>query len=314
MERLCPVPIWKCNDCLNYKRLDEFNKSYTIPNRPVQYKCKKCEKKYRQKYVENIKIKNKNYLINNRGKILTYQQKWRYKNWDSYQEKRKKYRADNKKQISAQRHDYYLKNKEKISQSHKQWTRENKEKIRKQKQEYQFKHRKKYAENARRWRKNNPERERQNRQKYTKFRRQNDPQYALRVRLSDRLKSFLKHEKGGRTSESLIGYSMLEFKNHLEKAFIEGMSWEKFLAGKIDIHHIVPNAAFKYTTAEEKSFKLCWSLKNLCPEWREINRKLNDYLPDGTRAMNLTNKITTQEEFDYWYPRCLALRLAVRNE
>lgn len=246
-------------------------------------------------------------------KCKTCFNKWHFANRDDRLAKKRAYNIITKNERKIKAHQYYLQNKEKINQYNKQWAIENKEKIKQQKQKYQTENRQKYTENMRRWRKENPERERQNRQKYAKFRRQNDPQYVLRVRLSGRLKSFLKNEKGGRTSESLIGYSMHKLKNHLEKAFIEGMSWEKFLAGKIDIHHIVPNAAFKYTTIEEKGFKLCWSLKNLCPEWREINRELNDYLPDGTRAMNLTNKITTQEEFDYWYSRCLAMRLVVRN-
>ena len=305
---LCLVPLWECYGCLSYKRAEEFNKSYTISCRPVQHKCKICEKEYRRQNKEKISLRQKKYAQSHREIVNKHVRNWRVKN----RNKRRLYLEQNKEKIAKQRREYYLKNKENILKQNKQWNKNNKEKVQKQKQKYQIENREKHTENMRRWRKENPDRERKNRQKYAKFKRQNDPKYALRARLGSLLKHFLKNEKRGQTTKSLVGYSMQELKTHIEKSFIEGMCWDQFLLGEIEIHHIVPNSAFEYITPTDEAFYLCWSLKNLCPEWKTINRKLNDDLPDGTKAKNLNEKIKTQEQFDYWYPRCLAMRLAIR--
>lgn len=288
------IPIWNCFSCHNFKRVEDFNKSNTIKHRPVQHKCKLCEKEYQQQ---------------KRDHIRKYQKEWTKKNQNHHNKKRQEYMSKNKENIKKQRQDYYIKNKENIDTYNRQWAKDNKDKVNLQKQEYRENHREQCNKNAKKWRDNNKEKV----YKYYKDRRKTDPQFSLRLRLSSLLKHYLGNEKRGQTTEKVIGYSMSVLKEHIEKSFFSDMNWEKFLKGEIEIHHIIPNTAFEYKTQDDIGFKLCWQLKNLCPEWRVLNRKLNDYMPDGTVARDLKDKIITQERFDQWYSRCLAMRLVARN-
>ena len=72
--------------------------------------------------------------------------------------------------------------------------------------------------------------------------------------------------KKAKTNE-ILGYSALELKEHIEKKFTEGMSWDNW--GKWHIDHIIPLSKF------DKSEKLSIinSLDNLQPLWAADNLK-----------------------------------------
>jgi len=48
--------------------------------------------------------------------------------------------------------------------------------------------------------------------------------------------------------------------------------------------HIIPISHFRFTSVKDKEFKMCWSLNNLQPLWKEINStksaKINFYSED----------------------------------
>jgi methylmalonyl-CoA mutase N-terminal domain/subunit len=50
------------------------------------------------------------------------------------------------------------------------------------------------------------------------------------------------------------------------------MTWEKFLAGEIDIDHVRPRMTFSYSATADPQFKECWALSNLRPMWARENR------------------------------------------
>ena len=83
----------------------------------------------------------------------------------------------------------------------------------------------------------------------------------------------LKGNKQGRKWENLVGYSCEELRNHLEKLFKIGMTWEIFLQGKIHIDHIIPRSWWIYESPDDSEFKQCWALCNLQPLWNEDNIK-----------------------------------------
>lgn len=76
----------------------------------------------------------------------------------------------------------------------------------------------------------------------------------------------------------LVGYSYEDFKNHMEKLFLEGMSWENH--GEWHVDHKIPVSKF-----EILDIKIINSLDNLQPLWAKDNlRKGNriepgDYVP-----------------------------------
>ena len=103
------------------------------------------------------------------------------------------------------------------------------------------------------------------------LRRKNDPKYAMLKRLRDRLSQALKR-KGIRKTKStmnLCGCSLDELKAHLEKQFVENMSWENRSSWHID--HIRPCASFDLTEIEQQ--KQCFHFTNLQPLWAADNFK-----------------------------------------
>lgn len=65
----------------------------------------------------------------------------------------------------------------------------------------------------------------------------------------------------------LIGCSIEQLKQHLEKQFKLGMSW--FNYGKWHVDHIKPCASFDLTDIEQQ--KQCFNYTNLQPLWAEEN-------------------------------------------
>ncbi|WP_324727144.1 hypothetical protein [Pseudomonas chlororaphis] len=75
----------------------------------------------------------------------------------------------------------------------------------------------------------------------------------------------------GRTTLEL-GYSTEEFKTHIERQFLHGMSWENRSDWHID--HIIPLASFDLTDSGER--RAANSLANLRPIWAADNLQKSD--------------------------------------
>jgi hypothetical protein len=89
--------------------------------------------------------------------------------------------------------------------------------------------------------------------------------------------SLRKGAKAGRKWEVLVGYTVDDLMAHLERQFIDGMSWNNY--GDWHIDHVIPKAAFNYTSPEHADFIRCWGLNNLQPLWAVDNMKKSDSLP-----------------------------------
>ncbi|MBB4192796.1 hypothetical protein [Rhizobium aethiopicum] len=75
--------------------------------------------------------------------------------------------------------------------------------------------------------------------------------------------------KAGKRTFDILGYTVDELKDHLERQFTEGMSWDNY--GDWHIDHIRPLASFEYSTPECLQFKMAWCLSNLQPLWGSEN-------------------------------------------
>lgn len=105
---------------------------------------------------------------------------------------------------------------------------------------------------------------------YVMFRYNNDILYKLSHNIRNRIKTFLKTKNITKNNPTfnIVGCTPEFLKEHIEKQFTEGMSWE--LMGKyIHIDHIIPLASAK---TEEEIYKLC-HYSNLQPLWEEDNLK-----------------------------------------
>jgi len=84
------------------------------------------------------------------------------------------------------------------------------------------------------------------------------------------------HSKGkSLVVEQRLGYSINDLKIHLGKQFTKGMSWDKYMEGRIHIDHIVPQSSFN--TADDSEWRECWSMSNLRPMWAGENIRKSDH-------------------------------------
>jgi len=103
---------------------------------------------------------------------------------------------------------------------------------------------------------------------------------TIRCRLNQSIKGSiwksLKSNKAGRPWESLVGYTVVQLKKHLERLFVEGMAWDNY--GKWHIDHKIPKSVFNFSKPEDLDFKRCWALENLQPLWARDNINKRDKL------------------------------------
>lgn len=167
----------------------------------------------------------------------------------------KKYRQENPDAASASTKNWAIKNPEKVRAKSKKWALENRER--------------KIA-NAKSWREMN----RQYLREYWSQRRC-QPEHRIAHSMSVRLYSLITDKKNTRT-EDLIGYKKEELLLHLERQFLDGMSWENY--GQWHVDHIVPVSAFNIRSKNDiEEIRACWALSNLRPLWASDNiRKSNN--------------------------------------
>lgn len=124
----------------------------------------------------------------------------------------------------------------------------------------------------REWRRAHPEA----RAKYMKERRQSDERLVVYGRVQCQFGRLVRGGRIGAKSRRLfetLGYSVEDLVRHLERQFTQGMSWDAFKRGEIHIDHIVPVAAFSFTSPEDDEFKACFALTNLRPMWARENQR-----------------------------------------
>lgn len=116
-----------------------------------------------------------------------------------------------------------------------------------------------------------------------------NPMYKLIIKVRKLMTYSLKEKKMYRNWEKFVGYTAHDLYQLFISSFKDGMTWEKYLNGEIVLDHFFPVRLFKFKSPEDEEFKLCWSLRNLRPEWARDNERKSDILPyDGRKARHLT--------------------------
>lgn len=114
-----------------------------------------------------------------------------------------------------------------------------------------------------------------------------DPGFRLKCNISTSIWQSLKRNKSSKSSciwEKLVGYTLKELKGHLEKLFLNGMTWANY--GEWHIDHVVPVVAFDFSNPFQSSFKECWALSNLQPLWAVDNKKKGAKITNSLRREN----------------------------
>lgn len=105
-----------------------------------------------------------------------------------------------------------------------------------------------------------------------------NPMYRLNRNVSDGIRCALKENKGGQHWEDLVGYTLNDLKEHLEKQFTQDMDWNNY-GNYWHIDHIRPKSTFTFSKPEDLEFKKCWRLSNLQPLEASKNIAKNNKMP-----------------------------------
>lgn len=156
---------------------------------------------------------------------------------------------------------YKSENKEKIKQYNTKWNKENQEYYKKYFEEYYSVNYEREKERKKTWHRNNKEYA----NNYQKRRKKQDVLFRIISQMRNSVNRYLKYRS--KHTFDIVGCTPQELKEHLEKRFVVGMSWENKNLWHID--HIIPLSSAK---TEEELYKLC-HFTNLQPLWAEENLK-----------------------------------------
>lgn len=111
------------------------------------------------------------------------------------------------------------------------------------------------------------------RKRETKYRKE-DPLYKLKQNTNRRIRYALTNKRLNKQLKTIdyLGCSIDELKNHLEKQFKPGMTWDNY--GQWEIDHRIPLSS---ANNEQEMIKL-FHYTNLQPLWSKDNRKKSDKL------------------------------------
>lgn len=163
-------------------------------------------------------------------------------------------------------HNYYIRNKEKILKRIHSYIQKRKSHYRELYRKYRLKNRVKRNEYTKRYKIANKEKIKVYNRMYIKKYRKNINN-KIKSYLVSRIWWVLKKNTKSESTLKLLGCSVEFLKNHLEKQFTKGMSWNNY--GKWHIDHIRPCASFDLSKPEEQ--KKCFNYSNLQPLWAKDN-------------------------------------------
>jgi hypothetical protein len=240
----------KCNKCKKYKLQ---NKENFAPDKRIksgfQGICRVCQKDSRKEYMATDKYKDarKKYLKENQDRIR--EQRKPYYRREEYKKKKRAYQAMYRDTDAGKETDKKFRESEKSI-------------------EYQKSYNKKYGKMIRKQEWYNP----WMREYMKEYRKRNPRTWKEKINdtISTALRKQLKGKKEGTKWEKIIGYSVVELKEHLEKQFEPWMTWENHGVAKHgkrrwQIDHIIPKHKFHFTSINDENIKKCWALENLRP-------------------------------------------------
>lgn len=219
--------------------------------------CVGCEQL--KKYDDFTKNKTKKDGLNNYCKLC--QKHYREKNKEQIREYQKKYKQANKEKLFLQQTNYRKNNKQKIIERNKKYRLNNKEKIKLKYQQWSNKNR----EYIRIYK---------NQQYHNKHK--HNIQNRLRSSLRSRIRLAIGKGKKCAKTMDLIGCSLSHLRKHIEKQFVDGMSWNNYGFYGWHIDHILPCSNFDLTDPLQQ--KQCFHYTNLQPLWAKDNLKKSNKL------------------------------------
>lgn len=220
-------------------------------------RCKACAKASLAAWRSSNQEKIRAYRSANRSRDLAKEAEYRLNHPDRCKASQEKFKAAHPERIDAYRARYAKENAAKVQARSKKFYEDNKARL--------------LALSAQ-WKKNNPQIVKETAARY-KEKTRGTPTGRLAHIVSTRIRSSLR--AGGYTKKSrayeILGCDWAFFKQHIERQFEKGMSWDR-MGTDIHIDHIIPVAAAR---TEDEVLKLN-HFTNLRPFWAVENIRKSD--------------------------------------
>lgn len=158
-----------------------------------------------------------------------------------------------------------------VKERQKRWKENNREKIKAAQKKWRENNREKVDEHRKNWKKSHPSYSTE----YSKKRRSTDLVYKMKMLLRTRLGNAFQGRKSKKTAV-LLGAQTPEVKQHIERLFLPGMTWQNMGKDGWHIDHIIPLACAKSLKHLEA---LCHYL-NLQPLWAKDNLTKRETIPE----------------------------------
>lgn len=134
---------------------------------------------------------------------------------------------------------------------------------------YKEEHKKEISEASKVYRKANPDKVKKwKRAEYSK--RRNNKQTVIEEAVGRAIRKRIKFNKQFGHWKEVLGYTVEDLMEHLEKKFTPEMNWDNY-GTYWHIDHIRPKSWFEYTSTDSEAFKQCWALDNLQPLEASLN-------------------------------------------
>jgi len=190
------------------------------------------------------------------------------------------YRQEHAKEIKLLQKNYRIKNKKKHCEDNKRYYQRSKEKV----LSYQKKYRENNLEKIKAYKKEyncSEEFKANRRKKYN-----TDLEYKLSVSLRGSLRRSVLYNCKKSSALKLLGCSIPEFRQYIEKQIKPGMSWDKWglSAGKFHLDHVLPVASFDLMDIEQQ--KICFHYTNFQPLWSHENWSKCDKIERDGKIIN----------------------------
>jgi hypothetical protein len=188
---------------------------------------------------------------------------WQQANKDKCHQAQSRWKEKNRETLNARSRERYTKQAEAENIRSKKWREDNPEKESIRKKKWRKNNRDKWIECVVGWKKRNPERVAEISRK-AREKRKSIPKYQISKNISGGIRKSIQSKKARRHWEQLVGFTISQLMEHLERLFKPGMTWENY-GTHWHIDHKTPIAVFNFDKPEHIDFRLCWSLSNLQP-------------------------------------------------
>jgi len=218
---------------------------------------------------EQVKANRKTYYLENKEKIRKSCKTQYQKNKKERSIKERNCYRENKKKFLDADKIYREKNKEKINKYLKLYREENRVKLREGAKASYQKHREKRLKKIQAYEQQPVIKQKNNNR--IKQRCLTEPNFKLsrilRYQLYQHLK--LNKTKKSKSALQLVGCSISELKEYIERQWLPGMTWKNYTTNGWHVDHIKPVNTFNLTDIKQQ--KLCFHYTNLRPLWAADN-------------------------------------------